>query len=49
MLLSRPAHDLDHQRTRREKVQNSPIWLIAATKLWVATGVLNGGSGMPCS
>lgn len=39
----RAAHDLDHQRIRREKVQNSPIWLIAATELWVATGAPNGG------
>lgn len=33
----RAAHDLNRQRIRRRKVQNSPIWLIAATEPWVAT------------
>ncbi len=40
----RVAHDLNRQRIRRQKIQNSPIWLIAATEPWVATGVQNGSA-----
>ena len=45
----RAAHDLNRQRIRGQKVQNSPIWLIAATEPWVATGVQNGGYRVPAA
>ena len=43
----RAAHDLNRQRIRRQKVQNSPIWLIAATEPWLAADEQNGGSRSP--